>query len=68
MKVFTNSVPRNCVHLTNGKHYEFEPESANCKCGYIVDDDGEEIYISTEKSTFMCSFLDDKAQWEFVNE
>lgn len=66
MKVFTNSVPGNCDYLTNGKHYEFESESAEFKYGHIVDDVGDRIYIVTEKSIFMCSHLHDIASWEFV--
>lgn len=66
MKVFTNNVPSDRDDLTNGKHYEFEPESPKCKYGYIVSDDGFRLFIATEKSIFMCSHLNDKARWEFV--
>lgn len=68
MKVFTNNVPSNRDDLTNGKYYEFEPESSECKYGHIVSDDGIRLFIVTEKSIFMCSHLDGKSQWEFVNE
>lgn len=68
MKVFTNNVPTNCNYLTNGKHYEFEPELPECKYGHIIDDDGDRIYVITEKSVLMCSHLNDRASWEFVNE
>ena len=66
MKVFTNNVPTNCNYLTNGKHYEFEPISPECKYGHIVDDVGERIFIITEKSRLTCSYLADRAAWEFV--
>lgn len=66
MKVFTYNVPTNCNYLTNGKHYEFEPESPECKYGYIVSDDDIRLFIVTEKSRFMCSHLRDKAHWEFA--
>ena len=66
MKVFTNNVPSDRDDLTNGKHYEFEPELPECKYGHIVSDDGIRLFIVTEKSIFMCSHLADKAAWEFV--
>ena len=66
MKVFTYNAPANCDYLTNGKHYEFEPKSPECKYGHIVDDDNDIIFIITEKSRLTCSHLDDKAAWEFV--
>ena len=66
MKVFTNNVPPIRDYLTNGKYYEFEPELPECKCGHIIDDDGDRIFIITEKSGLMCSHLHNKAAWEFV--
>lgn len=68
MKVFTNNVPSDCDYLTNGKHYEFKPDSPELIGGDIVDDSGDEIYILTVNSEWKCSHLNDKAAWEFVNE
>lgn len=68
MKVFTNNVPTNCDYLTNGKRYEFEPTSSECKFGHITDDVGCRIYIVTEKSGLTCAYLGDKSAWEFDNE
>ena len=53
MKVFTNNVPSDRDDLTNGKHYEFEPGSPECKYGYIISDDDIRLFIVTEKSRFM---------------
>lgn len=68
MEVFTNNVPDDCDYLTNGKHYEFESDDPNDEYGFIVDDTGERIYVVTQNAEYNCSYLNEKASWEFVNE
>lgn len=66
MKIYTNHVPHNCDFLTNGWQYEFTADDDTLGSGTIIDDDGEEIYIITERSSMTCAFLNDLSAWKFV--
>lgn len=63
MKVYSDYIPADTAYLTPGKRYEFTPDGDGF--GTITDDEGDEIYIATESSHFMCSYLNERQAWKF---
>lgn len=62
MKVYSDYIPADIAYLTPGKRYEFTPDGGGF--GTITDDEGDEIYIATETSQFMCSYLNERQAWK----